>query len=167
MIADLFDRWLLVFQSFGQHARELITSEVALKMLYILSEEQTLPKRNPVLLNRTLQNLIIKVILMIIYIFFINKSKDFMICYVKCSQVVPIENLNGRAKVEAGEICERRNGLNFLKLLILFCGLNRISYWFFWLFIFYFQEEELISIEIGVWIGGKKKRFVIKELGKC
>ena len=65
---------------------------------------------------------------MIIYIFFINKSKDFMICYVKCSQVVPIENLNGRAKVEAGEICERRNGLNFLKLLILFCGLNRISY---------------------------------------
>ncbi|KAL4580227.1 hypothetical protein LXL04_016412 [Taraxacum kok-saghyz] len=84
-ISDIKDSSKLrILLSFGQHARELITSEVALKMLYRLSEEQTLPKRNPVLLNRTLQNLIIK--------------------------VVPIENLNGCAKVEAGEICERRNG---------------------------------------------------------
>lgn len=73
-----------ILLSFGQHARELITSELALKILYILSEDQTLPKRNPLLLNRTLQNTIIK--------------------------VVPIENLNGRKKVEAGELCERRNG---------------------------------------------------------
>ncbi|CAI9296308.1 unnamed protein product [Lactuca saligna] len=73
-----------ILLSFGQHARELITSELALKILYVLSEDQTLPKRNPLLLNRTLQNTIIK--------------------------VVPIENLNGRKKVEAGELCERRNG---------------------------------------------------------
>ncbi|KAI3778443.1 hypothetical protein L2E82_07736 [Cichorium intybus] len=73
-----------ILLSFGQHARELITSELALKILYILSEEQTLPKRNPVLLNKTLQNTIIK--------------------------VVPILNVNGRKKVEAGDLCERRNG---------------------------------------------------------
>ncbi|KAL7597783.1 hypothetical protein Lser_V15G23658 [Lactuca serriola] len=73
-----------ILLSFGQHARELITSELALKILYILSEDQTLPKRNPFLLNRTLQNTIKK--------------------------VVPIENLNGRKKVEAGELCEHRNG---------------------------------------------------------
>ncbi|KVI05201.1 Peptidase M14, carboxypeptidase A [Cynara cardunculus var. scolymus] len=74
-----------ILLSFGQHARELITTELALKILSILSGEQSLPKRNPVLLNRTLQNTVIK--------------------------VVPIENLNGRRKVEAGELCERRNGL--------------------------------------------------------
>ncbi|XP_024992051.1 carboxypeptidase O-like [Cynara cardunculus var. scolymus] len=73
-----------ILLSFGQHARELITTELALKILSILSGEQSLPKRNPVLLNRTLQNTVIK--------------------------VVPIENLNGRRKVEAGELCERRNG---------------------------------------------------------
>ncbi|KAI3734512.1 hypothetical protein L6452_13982 [Arctium lappa] len=73
-----------ILLSFGQHARELITTELALKILSILSGEQSLPKRNPVLLNRTLENTVIK--------------------------VVPMENLNGRKKVESGELCERRNG---------------------------------------------------------
>lgn len=27
------------------------------------------------------------------------------------TQMVPIENLNGRKKVEAGELCERKNGI--------------------------------------------------------
>ena len=29
-------------------------------------------------------------------------------------QVVPMENLNGRKVVEAGDLCERRNGMAFL-----------------------------------------------------
>ncbi|KAL5557743.1 hypothetical protein UlMin_033954 [Ulmus minor] len=70
--------------SFGQHGRELITSELALRIISILSEEQFLPNTDPASLNSTLDNLVIK--------------------------VVPIENLNGRELVEAGNLCERRNG---------------------------------------------------------
>nr|XP_043632217.1 carboxypeptidase A6-like [Erigeron canadensis] len=73
-----------ILLSFGQHARELITSELALRILSILSEEQFLPKMDPLLLNKTLEKIVIK--------------------------VVPVENLNGRKKVEAGDLCERRNG---------------------------------------------------------
>ncbi|GMI91391.1 hypothetical protein like AT5G42320 [Hibiscus trionum] len=69
---------------FGQHSRELITSELALRILSILSEEQFLPGMDRASLNGTLENLVIK--------------------------VVPLENLNGRKLVEAGELCERRNG---------------------------------------------------------
>ncbi|XP_010266142.1 PREDICTED: metallocarboxypeptidase A-like protein ARB_03789 isoform X2 [Nelumbo nucifera] len=74
----------LVFQSFGQHGRELITSEVALRLLSILGEEYPIPKMGPTSLNSTLERLVIK--------------------------VVPMENLNGRKLVEAGDLCERRNG---------------------------------------------------------
>ncbi|OAY22595.2 metallocarboxypeptidase A-like protein TRV_02598 [Manihot esculenta] len=70
--------------SFGQHGRELITSELALRILSILSEEQFLPNTNPTSLNSTLDKLVIK--------------------------VVPLENLNGRKLVEGGDLCERRNG---------------------------------------------------------
>ncbi|GMJ10581.1 hypothetical protein like AT5G42320 [Hibiscus trionum] len=70
--------------SFGQHGRELITSELALRILSILSEEQFLPKMDRASLNGTLENAVIK--------------------------VVPMENLNGRKLVEAGYLCERRNG---------------------------------------------------------
>ncbi|KAI3921999.1 hypothetical protein MKX01_005688 [Papaver californicum] len=73
-----------ILLSFGQHGRELITTELALRLLYILSEEQRIPNSDPVFLNRTLDNLVIK--------------------------VVPMENLNGRKLVEAGDLCERRNG---------------------------------------------------------
>ncbi|KAL4332328.1 hypothetical protein GQ457_07G027610 [Hibiscus cannabinus] len=69
---------------FGQHSRELITSELALQIVLILSEEQFLPGIDQGSLNGTLENLVIK--------------------------VVPLENLNGRKLVEAGELCERRNG---------------------------------------------------------
>lgn len=57
-----FDRWFLVFQTFGQHARELITTELALRLLSILSEEEFLPNVNRSALNRTLDRLLIKVI---------------------------------------------------------------------------------------------------------
>ncbi|KAF8377715.1 hypothetical protein HHK36_031099 [Tetracentron sinense] len=73
-----------ILLSFGQHGRELITSELALRLLSILSEEQSLPNMDPINLNNTLEKLVIK--------------------------VVPMENLNGRKLVEAGDFCERRNG---------------------------------------------------------
>ncbi|XVE56273.1 hypothetical protein DITRI_Ditri03aG0225300 [Diplodiscus trichospermus] len=73
-----------ILLSFGQHGRELITSELAWRILSILSEEQFLPKMDRASLNSTLDNVVIK--------------------------VVPMENLNGRKLVEAGDPCERRNG---------------------------------------------------------
>ncbi|CAK9313237.1 unnamed protein product [Citrullus colocynthis] len=73
-----------ILLSFGQHGRELITTEVALRILLILSEEQLLPHMDPASLNNTLDKLVIK--------------------------VVPMENLNGRRLVEGGDLCERRNG---------------------------------------------------------
>ncbi|KAJ6953337.1 hypothetical protein NC652_005132 [Populus alba x Populus x berolinensis] len=74
----------LVFQSFGQHGRELITTELAFRILSVLSEEQFLPDVDASSLNNTLDKLIVK--------------------------VVPMENLNGRKIVEEGDLCERRNG---------------------------------------------------------
>ncbi|GER26152.1 carboxypeptidase B2 [Striga asiatica] len=71
-------------ETFGQHARELITTELALRILSILSEEEFLPNVDRSYLNRTLDRLVIK--------------------------IVPLENLNGRKLVEDGELCERRNG---------------------------------------------------------
>ncbi|MED6106336.1 hypothetical protein PIB30_004112 [Stylosanthes scabra] len=73
-----------ILLSFGQHGRELITTEVALRILYILSGEQSLPNMDQASLNTTLDKLVIK--------------------------VIPMENLNGRKIVEAGDLCERRNG---------------------------------------------------------
>ncbi|KAK9164681.1 hypothetical protein Syun_005583 [Stephania yunnanensis] len=74
----------LVFQSFGQHGRELITSELALRLLSIISGEQSIPNMDPVYLNNILSKLVLK--------------------------VVPMENRNGRKLVEDGDLCERRNG---------------------------------------------------------
>ncbi|KAK8955249.1 hypothetical protein KSP40_PGU014410 [Platanthera guangdongensis] len=65
---DLQYRILLVknffLQSFGQHGRELITTEVALHLLSILSEEQSLHKMvgtDPISLEKALENTVIKV----------------------------------------------------------------------------------------------------------
>ncbi|XP_047327337.1 carboxypeptidase A6-like [Impatiens glandulifera] len=73
-----------ILLTFGQHGRELITSELAFRLLSILSEEQFLPNTDHVSLNTTLERLVVK--------------------------VVPMENFNGRKIVEAGDLCERRNG---------------------------------------------------------
>ncbi|KAK7311015.1 hypothetical protein RJT34_08863 [Clitoria ternatea] len=73
-----------ILLSFGQHGRELITSELALRILYILSGEKIIPSMDQASLNSILDKLVIK--------------------------VVPMENLNGRKLVEAGDLCERRNG---------------------------------------------------------
>ncbi|KAI8005021.1 hypothetical protein LOK49_LG08G00107 [Camellia lanceoleosa] len=84
-----------ILLSFGQHGRELITSELALRILSILSGEQFLPNMDPVSLNNTLERLVIK--------------------------VVPMENLNGRKLVEEGELCERRNGLPETQIMRKLC----------------------------------------------
>ncbi|CAA6663272.1 unnamed protein product [Spirodela intermedia] len=81
---DIGNSTFRVLLSFGQHGRELITSEVALRLLYALSEETKVPGVDPTYLDRVLDDLVIK--------------------------VVPMENLNGRKLVESGELCERRNG---------------------------------------------------------
>ncbi|XP_062098499.1 uncharacterized protein LOC133804378 [Humulus lupulus] len=73
-----------ILLSFGQHGRELITSELALRILSVLSGEHFLPNMDSDFLNSTLDKLIIK--------------------------VVPMENMNGRELVESGDLCERRNG---------------------------------------------------------
>lgn len=73
-----------ILLSFGQHGRELITTELALRILLILSEEQFLPHLDRASLNNILDKLVIK--------------------------VVPMENVNGRRLVEGGDLCERRNG---------------------------------------------------------
>ncbi|XP_028784649.1 carboxypeptidase B2 isoform X1 [Neltuma alba] len=73
-----------ILLSFGQHGRELITSELSLRILSILSEERFLPSMDQASLNGTLDNLVIK--------------------------MIPMENLNGRKLVESGDFCERRNG---------------------------------------------------------
>nr|DAD41794.1 TPA_asm: hypothetical protein HUJ06_016117 [Nelumbo nucifera] len=51
-----------ILLSFGQHGRELITSEVALRLLSILGEEYPIPKMGPTSLNSTLERLVIKVV---------------------------------------------------------------------------------------------------------
>ncbi|KAK6939073.1 Peptidase M14, carboxypeptidase A [Dillenia turbinata] len=73
-----------ILLSFGQHGRELITSELALRILSVLSEEKFLPKMDHAILRDTLDRLLVK--------------------------IIPMENLNGRKLVEAGDLCERRNG---------------------------------------------------------
>lgn len=41
--------------------------------------------------------------------------------------MVPVENLNGRKKVEEGDLCERRNGLDANLKYLLFCILKTIN----------------------------------------
>ncbi|RWW22692.1 hypothetical protein GW17_00013092 [Ensete ventricosum] len=59
---DLYHtRTFLVFQSFGQHGRELITSEVALQLLSVLAEEHNILNMDPVSITKELDNIVIKV----------------------------------------------------------------------------------------------------------
>ncbi|KAF9608626.1 hypothetical protein IFM89_010111 [Coptis chinensis] len=73
-----------ILLSFGQHGRELITTELALQLLLAITEEKLIPNVDQSSLNSTLEKVVLK--------------------------VVPIENWNGRKRVEAGDVCERRNG---------------------------------------------------------
>eukprot|EP00850_Spirogloea_muscicola_P019627 SM000195S05274 [mRNA] locus=s195:260344:263559:+ [translate_table: standard] len=71
-------------QECGQHAREPITSELALSLRAVLVGEYLVPGLSQKALQRLLSNLLIK--------------------------IVPLENVNGRKLFEAGAVCERKNG---------------------------------------------------------
>lgn len=60
-LACVYDRGFLVFQSFGQHGRELITTELALRILEILSDEHSIPGIDNTSLSTMLDKLVIKV----------------------------------------------------------------------------------------------------------
>lgn len=70
---------LRVLLNFGEHARELVSSELALQFLSMLAGE-----RNGTNILPRLEHTVIK--------------------------VIPMENVQGRVKVEAGDLCERKNG---------------------------------------------------------
>lgn len=70
---------LRVLLNFGEHARELVSSELALQFLSMLAGE-----RNGSNILPRLEHTVIK--------------------------VIPMENVHGRVKVEAGDLCERKNG---------------------------------------------------------
>lgn len=80
---------LRVLVNFGEHARELVTSEMALQVLQILAGERNItssPSKGDdrQLLTNLLPLLVLK--------------------------IIPMENVNGRVKVEGGDFCERKNG---------------------------------------------------------
>ncbi len=81
------ERQLRVFLNFGEHGRELITSDVAERLLRLLAagpEAAARTTRGGEAAARALRRTVFK--------------------------VVPLENAGGRAKVEAGELCLRKNG---------------------------------------------------------
>jgi hypothetical protein len=60
ILAVLTERFI-VFQSFGQRGRELITSEVALHLLYILTEKPKIAGVDLSSFEKLLESLVIKV----------------------------------------------------------------------------------------------------------
>ena len=76
---------------FGEHGRELITNEVALGLLRCLSDEAELRRLVTTYLHLDVQK--VQSIL-----------NDIVL------KIIPMENENGRAKVEEGDLCERKNG---------------------------------------------------------
>jgi hypothetical protein len=67
-----------------------------------------------------------------------------------------MENMNGRKRVEEGELCDRRNGdwsISHKLITTGSCYANMV-----FIYISLWQEEELISTEIGVLTGERKKR---------
>ncbi|KAL6771740.1 CGL90 [Auxenochlorella protothecoides x Auxenochlorella symbiontica] len=83
---------LRILVNFGQHARELVTSEIALGLLRVLADPArellTLLERRRVGSPIPMLELLAKSVW----------------------KVIPLENSRGRAVVEAGRFCERRNG---------------------------------------------------------
>ncbi|KAG0554125.1 hypothetical protein KC19_12G064800 [Ceratodon purpureus] len=78
------DGKLRVLLNFGEHARELVTSEFALRLLSMLGGEHNITSGDRGRLMRVLSRTVMK--------------------------IIPMENVNGRRKVEAGDLCERKNG---------------------------------------------------------
>lgn len=80
-----------VVLNFGEHGRELITTETAIGFLRCLSD------------NTELNRLIAKYTTL-------DPKEVRNILDSTIIKVIPMENENGRAKVEEGELCERKNG---------------------------------------------------------
>ena len=78
------DGKLRILLNFGEHARELVTSELALRLLSMLGGERNISSGDRARLARILPLTVMK--------------------------IIPMENVHGRRKVEAGELCERKNG---------------------------------------------------------
>ncbi|KAL3681307.1 hypothetical protein R1sor_024263 [Riccia sorocarpa] len=78
------DMKMRLLLDFGQHGRELVTSEVAFRLLQTLAGERPFREVHLDALVRILPRTVIK--------------------------IVPMENPNGRKLVEAGHFCERKNG---------------------------------------------------------
>jgi hypothetical protein len=79
LISCILTERLIVFQSFGQHGRELITSEVALRLLYVLMEKRTIAGVDLSSFEKMLENLVIKVSLFFA-IYTIFSSLDLQSC---------------------------------------------------------------------------------------
>eukprot|EP00879_Flechtneria_rotunda_P019482 GHRR01020461.1.p1 GENE.GHRR01020461.1~~GHRR01020461.1.p1 ORF type:complete len:453 (+),score=174.98 GHRR01020461.1:125-1483(+) len=76
-------------QDFGEHGREFISSELGLKLLQVLADEQQLKQyvgsgKRLARLTAILQQTVLK--------------------------ILPMENTHGRDLVESGKLCERKNG---------------------------------------------------------
>jgi hypothetical protein len=71
LISCILTERLIVFQSFGQHGRELITSEVALRLLYVLTEKRTIAGVDLSSFEKMLENLVIKVSLFFCNLYYI------------------------------------------------------------------------------------------------
>jgi hypothetical protein len=63
-----------------------------------------------------------------------------------------MENMNGRKRVEEGELCDRRNG--DWSISHKFITTSSFYASIFFIYISLWQEEELILTEIGVLTGG-------------
>ena len=82
-----------VLIDFGEHGREVITTEVGMAFLAALASPAT---RDRILSKFDVPNYV--------------SSELTEILSRTIIKVIPIENTNGRTKVESGELCERKNG---------------------------------------------------------
>eukprot|EP00898_Chlorokybus_atmophyticus_P002578 jgi/Chlat1/3320/Chrsp22S03474 len=76
--------------SFGQHGRELITAEVGLRLLEVLTGEKSIAGNGPPTPDE------------------VERVRQIMDAFTL--KILPLENENGRKLVDSGKLCERKNG---------------------------------------------------------
>ena len=77
--------------NFGEHGRELISPEIALRLLQTLCNVEMLENTMSIISNSDLEHM-------------------EKILYQTVLVIIPMENVNGRRLVESGQLCERKNG---------------------------------------------------------
>ncbi|XP_042439131.1 uncharacterized protein LOC122024543 isoform X2 [Zingiber officinale] len=65
-----------ILLSFGQHGRELITSEVAWQLLSVLAKECNMQRVDLMFIHKLLDNLVIKVHMVVSYVTFYKRFKS-------------------------------------------------------------------------------------------